>query len=68
MVDNSLPFGNATDKPETAGSVTVFTRGLPDPVTGEISRNVLGGGLIQPTARYIATIDISSLVLTYQQA
>ena len=60
-VDNSLPFGNATDKPETAGSITVFTRGLADPVTGEISRNVLGGGLIQPNSRYIATIDISSL-------
>ena len=60
-VDNSLPAGNATDKPETAGSVTVFTRGLPDPITGEITRNVLGGGLIQPNARYIATIDISSL-------
>lgn len=60
-VDNSLPAGNATDKPETAGSVTVFTRGLPDPVTGEITRNVLGGGLIQPNSRYIATIDISSL-------
>ena len=60
-VDNSVPTGNATDKPETAGSITIFTRGLPDPVTGDITRNVLGGGLIQPSSRFIATVDISSL-------
>jgi len=60
-VDNSQPPGNATDKPETAGSVTVFFAGDPDPVTGETTRVVLGGGLIQPNARYIATVDVTSL-------
>ncbi len=60
-VDNSNPAGNATDKPEIAGSVTVFIDGVPDPITGESTRQVLGGGLIQPNARFIATVDMTTL-------
>jgi len=62
-VDNSNPAGNATDKPETAGSVTVFIDGTPDPITGESTRQVLGGGLIQPNARFIATVDMTTLTI-----
>ena len=60
-VDNSNPLGNATDLPETAGSVTVFIDGIPDPVTGQATRQVLGGGLIQPNSRFIATVDMTTL-------
>ncbi len=58
-VDNSNPPGNATDKPETAGSVTIYSvDGLnPD---GTENRIVLGGGLIQPNANFIATVDLST--------
>jgi hypothetical protein len=62
-VDNSNPAGNATDKPETAGSVTVFIDGAADPVTGQLTRQVLGGGLIQPTSRFIGTVDITTLAV-----
>ena len=58
-VDNSNPAGNATDKPETSGTVVVFHE-VPDSSKG-MRRIVLGGGLIQPNSRFIATVDLSSL-------
>lgn len=53
-VDNSSPIGNATDKPETSGRVVVFYE-----ENGE--RKVLGGGIIQPNSRFIATVDMTLL-------
>lgn len=53
-VDNSSPIGNATDKPETSGRVVVFYV-----ENGE--RKVLGGGIIQPNSRFIATVDMTLL-------
>jgi hypothetical protein len=62
-VNNSNPAGNATDKPEISGSVTVFIDGPPDPVSGASTRQVLGGGLIQPNSRFIGTVDMTTLVI-----
>ncbi|MBW7876657.1 MAG: Ig-like domain repeat protein, partial [Candidatus Cloacimonetes bacterium] len=65
-VDNSIPAGNATDKAETAGSVTVFFVDGTDPATGLDRRVILGGGLIQPNANFVATVDLSTLTFGQQ--
>ena len=53
-VDNSAAGG--TDKPETAGSVTIFIS-TNDPDNPE---QIIGGGLIQPSSNFIATVDLSN--------
>ncbi|MCO4782648.1 MAG: Ig-like domain repeat protein [Candidatus Cloacimonetes bacterium] len=55
-VDNSAAGG--TDKPETAGSVTIFFPSN-DPDNPE---TIIGGGLIQPNSNFIATIDLSGFL------
>ncbi|PCJ19831.1 MAG: hypothetical protein COB02_06495 [Candidatus Cloacimonadota bacterium] len=57
-VDNSDAGG--TDKPETAGSVTVFYV-IPPESNDPDDRVIIGGGLIQPNSNFIATMDVSSL-------
>jgi methionine-rich copper-binding protein CopC len=66
-VNNQVTMGNATDKPETAGSVTVYYLGAADPITGVQEQVIIGGGLIQPDSSFVSIIDLTSFA-TNQEA